>query len=516
MNSPKSNFIFFALSLVICPILLACKVWSPGDINIAISTADKKFFSYGLKQLQLEKTFLEIKDCQESASKNNFIMIAFGPEVLDVSDKIRGTNFNRQYVESKCFLKNNPLIEVVSNSTKKKIFDQKWKYIQNCVSIEVTELGSSALSYEPKQEGCFVTKIDDQTAIFNGGYCFFKPSADSFMKVDLQVSKPCLAKEGYQEKDINLQDLANNMSFYLSKENKGDLNDLNGIGINSVRISTNPIQALIKPSEDYGMLRPLFPKDYPLNDLHLGKIEFNLMFDQYIKIKSPFIVSNNCKDIEYSGLKSSNCDYSIPVVANISLTNEKNIEIANWYDGGVASAQWQGLLNGEGFVLPKELLATEKNYRLDISFSDPHIDFNYFKRRIQSKLNSSNSKRPFSNPDGSLNEIPTYSEIVDGELIPEILPIVGIGFKGFFSILAEGRQRLDNYFSTSFFPPIYQSICHISSGQCQSVGKNFVHFSASFHLNSNYTLSNLVIKRESALLGNYSKAITDQPEFQCK
>jgi hypothetical protein len=117
----------------------------------------------------------------------------------------------------------------------------------------------------------------------------------------------------------------------------------------------------------------------------------------------PFIVDNaSCVKNEVNGVKSSACDYSTPYVGVITLKDAFGKEILTWQDGGIASANWQGILSGEGFKISKELIPVDKNYTLEIEFSDPPFSFNIFKNRILNKIGHLNTTLPIFSREGTI------------------------------------------------------------------------------------------------------------------
>ena len=159
---------------------LACNLSAPASLNLAVSTREEKIFSYGVKNIDEKLPVSIVSNCRETANKRRFVMVTFGPELVAQNDSIRGTNFDKQFVENNsCFIKNNPLNTIQSKVEIKKDFDRKWKFINECSEIYVTEMGQRPLSYPADQTGCKVEKVNDKTAKFSGGYCFFRPAQDS-------------------------------------------------------------------------------------------------------------------------------------------------------------------------------------------------------------------------------------------------------------------------------------------------------------------------------------------------
>lgn len=493
----------------------ACSVSNTSYVNLAISTVEEKIFTYDTKNVDEKLPGVVISNCKETAAKKKFVMITFGPDVVGKNDSDRGTNFDKVFVGESCSIKNNPLIKLQSTEDVKAVFDSRWKFIDQCVEMTVTERGSKPLSYPLDQEGCKITKLSTQAATFSGGYCFFKPSSDSYYHLSVGVKESCKNTEAYKEFGINLQDFEAGFNYYTSSEYKDEITDLSSFGSSSVRLSINPRKELFLPSDDYGLLRPTFPGNYPLGDIHLGKIEVKNSGNNSVIIKTPLIVNNFCKSIEKDGIKSSICDYATPYVAEVKLLNTKGSLEALWYDGGIAPSQWQGILNGQGQRISKDILKVNATYKLEILFSDPNFEYNNFKKVIVKKMRAIQTGFPSLFAGSGISEIPDLSFI---DSIPDMLTVGDVGEVGFpadIDSLDSQRKKLGSYFSTTMFPPTYSKACHPESGVCQQVGGELVKLTAIFKVNEDYTISNLEIERASKILGSYKRKITEQPEYVC-
>lgn len=496
---------------------LACSFLSPSSINIGVSIDNQNYFSYNAKAVNENVPYAEVKDCLTTANKKKFLMITFGPEVVDTLDSYRGTNYNKEFAESSsCVFKNNPIAQIISYQNRKENFENKWKFINKCIEVNIKELGDHPLAYPKDQEGCVVTPTSSMSAKFTGGYCFFRPTTDSQYNIVLSVSKECLTLYGYKESEIYLQDLNAELSAYTSLTYKDELEDLSTIGTVPVRISVNPDKSVLKPSDDFGILRPTFPANYQVNDLHIGKILFADLSSNEIIIKIPFIVDNaTCIKNNVNGVRSSACDYSTPFTGAISLKDSSGKEILTWQDGGVASANWQGILSGEGFRINKELIPTNKKYTLEIEFSDPQFAFNTFKNRISKKIGQLNAHLPLFSREGTIAEITDLRILEQIDKMVEIDPIGALNFQNPILNLANSRRRLNGYLSSSMFPPAYEKTCN-STGTCVDAAKTFAKFTATFKLESDYSISDLQINRKSDLLNSYTKIVEQQPEFICE
>jgi len=496
---------------------LAISYSSPPSLNFAISLKDQHFFSYGIKSVDNTLAFVEIKDCLSTVNKGQYIMVTFGPEVVDIFDSFRGINYNREYTESSsCSFKNNPLAKINSPLDREKNFQDKWSFINHCIEVNVKELGSHPLVYPKDQEGCVITKMSTMSAKFNGGYCFFKPNSDSRYNVSLSVAKECLNLNAYRDYQIDLQDLSAELSGYTSKTYKGDLEDLTTIGTTAIRISVNPDKSVLAPSEDFGIIRPTFPANYQINDLHLGKISFTSLDDFDVRITTPFIIDNaSCKKNVVGGVMSSACDYAMPIIGNVTLKDDQGKEILTWQDGGLVPANWQGILSGIGFKIIKDLIPTNKKYTFEFEFGDPEFSFNIFKNRITRRIGGFTASFPVFMRDGGINEITEIRVLEEIDNMIEIDPIAPLRFSNPMLNLANSRRRLNSYFSSSLFPPMYVKTCN-AEGKCIDASRTSVKFIATFKLMPDYSIMDLQITRKSDLLTPYTKTIFEQPEYICE
>jgi hypothetical protein len=354
------------------------------------------------------------------------------------------------------------------------------------------------------------------SAKFSGGYCFFKPYADSKYKIDLSISKGCLTLDGYLDAQMALQDINAELSAYTSTTYKNDLEDLFSLGTTALRVSVNPDKLVLKPSDDFGILRPTFPANYQINDLHLGKILIRELDSKQVNINVPFIVDNaTCSKNVMPWSFSSACDYATPFTGTITLKDSDGQDILTWQDGGVAPANWQGILSGEGFRISKELVPPNMHYSLDIEFDDPQFSFNYFKKRILKRIGLINTNLPAFSREGTIGEIMDIKLLGDIDMMVEIAPIGVLNFDNSLVGVANSRTRLNKYLSTSMFPPAYEKSCN-SHMKCQEANKTFAKFEVSFFLQTDYSITDLHITRKSDLLGSYTKTIDHQPEYICQ
>jgi hypothetical protein len=445
-------------------------------------------------------------------------MVTFGPEVVAETDAIRGINFNPTLeVKPNCRLENNLLQQLEAASTEASEFEKRWNYIRSCVQIQVTEMGRRPLVYPANQPGCTIVRMDQKSAFFNGGHCLFTPSMDSQFNVKIQLKKECSTIAGLRKTRTVLQSLEAGLSFYTAAYSAKDdqLGDLAIHGSIPVRILTNPVRDLFPVTDDFGMLRPMGPSNYPLTDIHFGKIEFRQLGESQLKLMTPLLVNNRCDYVEKKGLTSSVCSYPIPVVASLSLINAKGEVEWSWADGGVAPSQWHGILNGEGFDVAKDQLRPGERYTIEATFSDPYQEYLSFKRWVRTRLPGIRQPMPGLTDGENISSIPTLQEIEDSPQLIDVPDLPGMNLGAPLNGLSLAQKRLASYFTTTFFPPMYENVCHPRTGKCSPVGNEFLRLKASFILGKNFALENVVTERSSPLLSAYRTNQRSFTEYQC-
>ncbi|MCK6596587.1 MAG: hypothetical protein L6Q33_15435, partial [Bacteriovoracaceae bacterium] len=115
-----------------------------------------------------------------------------------------------------------------------------------------------------------------------------------------------------------------------------------------------------------------------------------------------------------------------------------------------------------------------------------------------------------------IREISTIRDLEDIDDMIEVDPIAGLRLRDPIVGLATARRRLNGYFSSTMWPPIYKNVCSTTTGKCAEFNTGFAKFIASFKYGEDFSVNELTVERKSALLGNYKKSITEQPEYICE
>lgn len=503
----------------------ACKVVTPRDFAFASSLKEHDYFAYNSNSIIQELPYSSVINCSQTAIRNKFLMIGFGPEVLEVSDSLRGSSFNGDFRNSGCRINHSTLKSPITFENKKSIFQKRLKYLNQCVQIQVSDFSKKPISYPANQKGCQVTQVAPHQVLFSGGYCFFKPNLDSEYNVQVRIKEQCLKREEFESNKLDLLDFYNSLNFYIAGDASGKSEDLTAIGASTVRLSVNPINEIVKESDDFGVMRPTFPSQWIVSDINLGKIQIGTR-DNHGFIRSSLLVDNNCKESCLRGVCSSPCHYFTPfvgefVISEWSKKKGKYEEMARWFDGGVAPGKWQGLIEGEGFELQTSQFTAGNKYKLDVSFEDPKMSFGYMKGQIKNRIGLIHRRYTPIRREGAIDEIPVVRELGELDNIP-VLPVIGgIDFTRPLNGLLETRRRFINLFNSHFWPPMYESACDVNLKNCTNNFSNLVNLSATFTLESipddvnNFAITNLEIERKSKFLNSYKIKILNQPEVDC-
>ncbi len=524
---PSWNFLKFFLILLFpfFKTVIACKVESLDYISNATSTEFHQFFAYDLLRVKSEIPYASIHSCKETALNRKYLMIALGAQVVGQTDNEVGTIFNNDYRPNNCQISNSLITTTQTPEKKEEAFLKKSKYLKSCIEVYVSDMGRRPIEYPPVQLNCHITQISEHEVKFSGGHCFFKPHFDSIFSVSIKTNDSCLDLHDLASQGIDPLDLSANLNFYTGGDSTGTSIDLMAIESIQLRISVNPPKDILPVSDNLGLVRPVFPSLWQLRDLDFGEIRIKGQ-GKHDMITTSLIVSHVCNKKCKNGICLSPCDYALPVSAEFTLykknENGKKEFLANWYDGGVASSQWEGFIEGIGYKIDHSLIQEGENYELEANFRDPKIDFNLFKGRIKDKIGLINTRLGVLNRDGYINEISDVREIKVLDRAPQIPEIRDLSFQRSLNGVSDAIARFQSFFSTTFWPPEYEKSC--GPRGCRAPGDTHISLKANFKIKKtsekgtfrSYELENLIVSRKSPILGNREDQILTRPEIVCE
>ena len=437
----------------------------PSSLNIALDPANKTSYFYNEEAMLWDKPDISLNGCGKTARTDKYLMIAIAVENFILSDEFLTYSINDSIsgTGEQCSLDNNHFSNVQDSSERRKRLNQKRKFLNKCLKVSVTDFSKSGLSIKDKQPGCKVTRISQFSADFEGAFCFIKPKKDSLISIQLDVKKECLSSSFYKENDIKFQDALSVLSLYTAGDDSGRSSDLTAIKQSDLRVSVNAPEKVISTSTYNGDQKPTWPTEWNIPEVYFGKPKVSMGIGKVDIFNFPLAVNNRCKEKCVDGLCSSSCDYSQPVVGDFAIfevVKGKKDLLYSWFDGGVAPAQWQGVLKGIGVKIPQNIIEMGKTYIVEADLSDQELNYLSFKGRIEKMLRMNNVIGEMNRSGSRIRSINHINEIDDLNNLPSINSISGIYFNGnALSGVQDALGSMKLTFKNTFWPPYFEKTC---------------------------------------------------------
>ena len=502
----------------------SCEVITPEKFSISISPGTGDFFFYGTSTQIIPNTKIEISNCSKASREKKYLMIAFGPQNLEFTDRIGIYDFTNNYRNSGCYIQNTLFKENRDYATRKNDLNAKWQTIRSCFDVTLKDVRNEKIEFPQEQPGCKVFTHSPSEVSFNGGICFFKPKRDSQYEVRFNVRNECRDYEDIKKLGLTQFDIQSLLNFYLAGDASGTSVDLNAIGSFPLRISFSPENKIIPLSDDFGPNVPQFPSYLELPDLHLGAMDVETSIPGKILVRPTFWVDHNCPRKCIGDFCQGVCDYAQPLTGRVDLIRmdgmkEKEV-IESWYDGAVTEPRFQGELKGTGKEIDESLLKANTKYRLKINFSDPKADFEEFKELFFQKLGKL-PLPPLRLGRGLIPEISRIQEIPDRGKIPALstIPDLNFGYR-LSEKFDENIRSFSNQFNYQAWPPYISKTCQQMA--CRPITqKNYLTLTSDFTFlgkddeNENFNFQYDTLKRESTLSAGYEIQSPVFPTIKC-
>lgn len=508
-------FIFFDVQA------FACKVSAPISLNL-FTDLDEKSAYYFKDNFVLDKPLVfNVTGCEQTASGKKALMIAVGTEQYGREDTKRSISFTGEFSDDQCTITPSP-VPIMPFSEKFEYFKRKNDYLKNCVEVQVINTGLRPLAYSATQKGCTINKISNQEAIFQGGFCFFKPTADSNYQVSLRIKKECRERQGLQNILQGPQELTGAINFYVAGDDSGASPDLTSLKSTPMTISVNPTATLMPIAFNNGVISPLWPGQWIFPKIYPAKLAITSSGDSY-KLQTPLLVSHQCPSRCVEGICSGPCDYALPIAGEFILKeilNGKEIYLSSWYDGGVVPANWQGLIWGQGQLIDKSFLQKNHRYKIEFNLIDPKIDFNIFKNKMKKKLGNLNARLGRIAAGETIGEIGSVPEIPVGPGIPNIGGInTSIGNS--VGDLDAALMTLNSRLSLGNWPPLYDESCSSDLSNCKRTPSYVLKYELTFDIlddnnGSSVDIGNFIIKRRTPFEADYDDTPMELPQVVCE
>ncbi len=490
------------------PSLFACLAGAPRAINMAIDLTQKTTTYYNNLKLYREKPKIAVQQCLETVKNKKFLMIGIGVEnnILSTQYSRYSLNDTNSAAGDTCQLLNTPYATETPAERNKVLFAKR-NFINKCIIFQAIDLSEAGITFPKKQPGCQITRISKNSINFRGEVCFIKPHIDSDIGINVEVDPRCYNPQFLKENNIQLQDVLGQIGVYIAGDASGRSVDLKALSQTIFRFSINPIASLIAVSENYSGEQPVWPTEWQGGEVHLGQLEIDGSLPKSDHLDLPLVVKNQCPRVCNEQLCTSNCNYSLPVVAEFTLyelmPNGKKEYLRSWFDGGVAPQRWQGVVYGIGIELNKNVLEQGHTYQIEATISEPDYNFTMFDGRLEKLIQLQNNHIDEIHRSGdSINEIPIINNIEELDRLPSLPEYSGIHFDGGLNqYIKRAIANMESYLRNVFWPPIYTKMC-TSNQECVTTSANTIYLSYTFELgelqkNKKYQIKNLTYERHT-------------------
>lgn len=516
-------FLLFIFSLFYSSITMSCEVVFPRPFSIFISPEDESYFIYGNNVHERASSNFQINNCAKTSQQKKYIMIAFGPQNQELSDRVKIYDFTNDYRDSGCKIENSPFTSSRDFETRKIYLNEKWNLIKSCINLKLEEKGSHNLDIATGQTSCSVDELNPKVINFNGGLCFIRPKNDSDFQLSFSINKKCLNYQNLRDDGLFIQDLKSILNFYIAGDASGSSIDLTSLDSFPLRLTIAPDKEIIKPSDDLGLYSPQFPSNLQVPDIHLGYPEINIAKSLSINFKPTFWIDHRCSKKCISQNCQSICDYAQPFTGRFELNefkDGKELPLTSWMDGAIAEPQFQGEMVASGFEINKDLLEPGRIYRLKMTLTDPKFDFEEFKSGLFSKIGRL-APFPTRNSSGTISDVPPHQTIQELNRIPAINALPALNFN--YSISNAFERLVDtfsSYFTHRSWPPHFERVCN--EKECREIKKNaYLILEIDFKLNEydlkmkHYPIQVLKISRQSDLISSYERMNPEETKVTC-
>lgn len=497
-------------------------VSAPYTLNMAIDPMNSNMYFYNETRMIWDRPDISLESCSLTAQRDQYVMFAVALENFILSDDFLTYSINDQISGSgeQCHIENNYFQNVQESSERRKRLLDKRNFVNRCLKFSITDFSRSGIDITDNQPGCTVIRKSNHSVDFIGPYCFVKPKIDSSIAFSVDVAQECRDLDFYKENKLILQDVLGVLSIYTAGDQTGFSPDLTSIKQTNLRISVNSPENLLATNSYTGDKKPTWPTSWNMPNIYLGEPSVNLKSSSFDEFEFPLLVDNRCERKCIDNVCTSSCDYSQPVVGDFALfeVNKGRKELlTSWFDGGVAPAQWQGLLKGVGVKIPKNIIELNKKYILEIDLSDQELNYLSFKGRIEKMLKMNNVIGEMNREGSRIREIPQINMVGELSRLPSIRNINGISFTGNgFLGVQEALRSVQLTFKNSFWPPYFEKTCF--NGKCvkQASMKNkiIMKFELTGDL-KNAKFSNVSFSRNSNIVNNESFSNYAFPKVNC-
>lgn len=489
----------------------ACGVIAPKKLQLLSSYQTGYAGSYSG-----EDTKFRVAGC-DLTSRGKYIMLAMGPDLLNL-EYYRANSYTGYFLDDRCRLEASTLPVAMQPSYEQKLdyYGKQAKVLNTCVEMVVTDESRMGIVFPTTQPGCeVVQRIDRNTVVVRGGYCYFRINPDMNMTAEYRVRPECAQRDFLLANGLNPMDVNFAVNLYVAGDASGHSTDLTHITLTDGRFTIEPEESLMRLSTSFGTGTPRWPVRMA-PDFHLGKLEISGSTEAPT-VRTGFLVDNRCSETCVDGLCSSPCDYSVPAAAEVGLyelraTGPKLLDF--WYQGAIAPPKWMGLVPGSERQLGMNPFQTGKSFRLSYKFAYPDTYYRLARDGFKQFL---------------IQTISLSSSTVGSDTLPALaamrglralyekmpgtrpLPPLSGNWRQLVTSYADSLATLASYLDFEGWPPYYEEVCDQTLTTClppyRSLGQT--HLTIDFKIagydvdTATYLLEDVEVARNSDVLSPY-------------
>jgi hypothetical protein len=504
------------------PLAVASSVQVEKQINLMVSDSRQKNSAYGASNTATVSGF-------KRSDSGKYLMIGLGPESISAVYST-AVSYTGKFPDDMCKLEGGPLgVGLRSTDLKRSAFFRQLILQEHCIRIMVRDAGASTLSLPAVQPNCIVERVDQSTVLASGGYCYFPVSPGSDFEVQFGLNPLCSSPQFLEQHAIDAQDIFLGAGFFLAGDASGYSTDLESIGFTRMRLTLEPSGKIFPVSMDDGSSTPLWPLRLSA-DVHMGDLRVlpppPAAEDNAPVIDSSLLVRNICPSRCRLGICESECDFAAAAGAQMELYSldrtgkERLLDI--WYAGGVAPAQWEGMIPSS-YKLSNGALKFGERYRLVANFDYPGIYYQLLSGGFQQNLINlkvfSDASLASGRPLPTLGDMSASRSRMPG--LPQVGGLPALGASDLGAPFQTALDTLKNMFNVPNWPPYYEEFCFgergclsLRSGSARTrVGIDFDY--SGLDVNGEGSLRDIILWRKSEVLGDYQQRMLTPPKFRC-
>lgn len=427
-----------------------------------------------------------------------------------------------------CKIQDNPFSSEQSFQERRDHFDNQFRLLRQCAYLELTHLDGKPIQFNPSQQHCKLTKLPDGKVKAEGDFCYVRVNPDLRLVVGIALREECKDPSFLAEAGLRPADLDAMLQAFVVDDDTS-LVTQNLIGSAKVRVLVTPNSKEIPVVTDFGPDLPYFPSTFSA-DIHMGPMTIQegsqgddkrTFFDLGLLVDTR--AWRSCKDKSCVGAG----DYQQPMAGEIEfaeITAKGREVLDSWYGGSISDpfvkSQWQGIFRFSRKSSEGVEVHIGKTYEIKIDFYNPYDDYLMLIKGFEQML----VDLTLLNGTPGFDIIQPINSLRSLLGLPEVPSLPSMGKVDIDVELEKVRQAIEKLGNSMVYPPFYTTLCNLAGDRCRSTNESakYLTLITRFKVtgvnpgDGSYTLSDVSMRRESPLLGSYSKPLAQVPRLVCQ